>query len=106
MLFYAAYEIIKEAINKLLGEKPSPELIQQIEDLIYKEYPENVLPHHYHIHNYVSQKELTFHIKLDNNLDLYSSHKISTDIENQIFKKLKIVSTIHIEPRNFEHDTD
>jgi cation diffusion facilitator family transporter len=106
MLFYAAFEIIKESINNLLGEKPSPQLIQQIEDLIYKAYPENVAPHHYHIHNYVSQKELTFHIKFDNNLDIYSSHKISTDIENQIFNEFNIVSTIHIEPRNFEHDTD
>lgn len=106
MLFYAAFEIIKESINNLLGEKPSPELIQQIEDLIYKVYPENVVPHHFHIHNYISQKELTFHIKLDNSLDIYSGHKISTDIENIIFKNLNIVSTIHIEPFNFEHNTD
>ena len=29
MLFYATYQIAKEAINKLLGEKPSPELCRR-----------------------------------------------------------------------------
>jgi len=106
ILFYAAYEIIKESINTLLGEKPSPELLQQIEDLIYKVYPDDIIPHHYHIHNYVNHKELTFHIKLDSKLDIYSGHKISTDIENIILKKLNITSTIHIEPHNFDHSTD
>lgn len=106
MLFYAAYEIIKDAINKILGEEPSKELIEKIETLIESNYNENVYPHHYHIHNYVSSQELTFHIKVDNKKDILSAHDIATSIENLIKKELNIMTTIHIEPKGFKHDGD
>lgn len=106
MLFYAAYEIIKDAINKILGEEPSIELIEKIETLIELNYNENVYPHHYHIHNYVSSQELTFHIKVDNKMNILSAHDIATSIENLIKKELYIMATIHIEPKGFKHDGD
>jgi len=106
MIFYAAYEIIKESINKLLGEEPSSDLINKIETTIKSINSDDLSPHHYHIHNYVTHKELTFHIKLDNNLNIEQGHSIATDIENKLFKELNIMSTIHIEPRNFDHKFD
>ncbi|MGC9330606.1 MAG: cation diffusion facilitator family transporter [Bacteroidales bacterium] len=106
MLFYAAYKIIKDAINKILGEKPSKELIGKIETLIKSNFNENVYPHHYHIHNYVNNQELTFHIKVDNEMDVLSAHKIATNIENLIKEELFITATIHIEPKSFTHDND
>lgn len=106
MLFYAAYEIIKDAINKLLGEKPSQELIEKIEQIIHSLYQKNVYPHHYHIHNYVSSQELTFHIKVENNMNISAAHKIATDIENKINNELNIIATVHIEPMDFEHEFD
>ncbi len=106
MLFYAAYEIIKGAINKLLGEKPSPELVEKIEQIIHSLYQKNVYPHHYHIHNYVSSQELTFHIKVENNMNISAAHKIATDIENKINNELNIIATVHIEPMDFEHEFD
>lgn len=106
MLFYAAYQIIKDAINKLLGEEPDKELIAQIHELIESKYQENVYPHHFHIHNYVNYQELTFHIKVDNRMDVTSAHEIATNIEKLIRKELHITATIHIEPRSFEHEGD
>lgn len=106
MLFYAAYEIIKDAIDKILGERPSKELIEKIYTLIETNYHENVEPHHYHIHNYVNSKELTFHIKVDDKMDVLSAHDIATNIEKIIKKELNIIATIHIEPKGFKHDGD
>lgn len=106
MLFYAAYEIIKGAINKILGEEPSEELIEKIVSLVESYYHENVYPHHYHIHNYTSSQELTFHIKVDNKMDILSAHNIATNIENIVKNELHIMATIHIEPIGFEHDGD
>lgn len=100
MIFYVAYEIIKESINKLLGEEPSSELIKKIKTIVESLFPDDLSPHHFHIHNYVTHKELTFHIKLDNNLNIEQGHSIATEIENELFKELKITSTIHVEPRN------
>jgi cation diffusion facilitator family transporter len=106
MLFYAAYEVIKEAINKLLGEEPSKELIENIKALVESNYRENVHPHHFHIHNYVNNQELTFHIKVDNKMDVLSAHDIATHIENLIKTELNIRATIHIEPLGVKHDHD
>lgn len=106
MLFYAAFQIIKESINKLLGEKPDNKLIKEIEKIIIKIYNNDLKPHHFHIHNYTTHQELTFHIKLDGKLDIDTGHKIATDIENEILKQLNITSTVHVEPHNFFHESD
>lgn len=106
MLFYAAFQIIKESINKLLGEKPDNKLIKEIEKIIIKIYNKDLKPHHFHIHNYTTHQELTFHIKLDSKLDIDTGHKIATDIENEILKQLNITSTVHVEPHNFFHESD
>lgn len=106
MLFYATFEIAKEAITKLLGEKPSPELINEITSSIEKMYDGNLQLHHFHIHNYVAHQELTFHIKLDNGLSIESGHRIVTEIENMIHEQYGIIATIHVEPLDFTHNSD
>ncbi len=106
MLFYATYEIAKEAIDKLLGEKPSSELIEKIKKSVDHYNLEELQLHHFHIHNYVGHQELTFHIKLRNDLTIEEGHKIATDIENTIQKQFDIISTVHVEPLNFHHSSD
>jgi cation diffusion facilitator family transporter len=106
MLLYATYQIAKEAINKLLGEKPSSELIEKIRNSIQQYDIENIQLHHFHIHNYVGHQELTFHIKLRNDLSIEEGHRIATEIENIIENKFGIVSTIHVEPMSFNHNSD
>lgn len=106
MLFYATYQIAKEAVNKLLGEKPGSELIEKIKDSLQQYDLENMQLHHFHIHNYVGHQELTFHIKLRNDLSIEEGHRIATDIENIIEEKFGIVSTIHVEPMTFNHNSD
>lgn len=106
MLFYATFQIAKEAINKLLGEKPDDELIEKIKVSIFEYSHEDMQLHHFHIHNYVGHQELTFHIKLNKDISIEAGHKIATDIENIIHKQFGIMSTIHVEPHNFVHNTD
>jgi cation diffusion facilitator family transporter len=106
VLVYAVFEIMKDSINKLLGEKPDPDLIRRVESIIENSYHEDVMPHHYHLHNYIDHKELTFHIKVDDNMDILAGHLIATDIETRIFKELKVTATIHVEPKNYRHKSD
>jgi cation diffusion facilitator family transporter len=106
MLMYAAYEILMEAVNKILGEEPGEELISEILELIRSLYDKDIQPHHFHIHNYISHKELTFHIKLRNNTSVEEGHAIATAIEEMIDEKLSIRTTIHLEPIEFVHEND
>jgi divalent metal cation (Fe/Co/Zn/Cd) transporter len=41
---------------------------------------------------------LSFHLKLDENMNLKQSHKIVDKIEKEIRKKLHVEPTIHVDP--------
>jgi cation diffusion facilitator family transporter len=98
MIFYAAYEIVKESITKLLGEEPDQDLIDNITNDVKNSYNNDLQLHHFHIHNYVMHKELTLHIRLDKDMSIEKGHKIASDIENRIKEQFEITATIHIEP--------
>jgi len=106
MLMYAAYGILKESVNKILGEEPGEELIEEIRKLISSLYDYDIYPHHFHLHDYISSKELTFHIKIRNDLSVEEGHAIATAIEDLIDEKLSIKSTIHLEPIDNAHSND
>ena len=98
MLFYVGYKIIKDAAIKLLGEEPGPELIAGIKEKAKELYADDLQLHHFHIHNYISHKELTLHIKLDKDLSIEIGHKVATDIEESIQETYGIIATVHVEP--------
>jgi len=98
MLFFAAFEILKESINKILGEEADKELINKLTNEIKNIYYDDLKVHHLHIHNYVSHKELTFHIRLNKDLTIEKGHKIASDIEELVLDKLGMSATIHVEP--------
>lgn len=106
MLSYAAYQILMEAVDKILGEDPGEELIEEILSLIRSLYNSDLQAHHFHIHNYISSQELTFHIKIDNSLSVEEGHDIASAIEDLIDEKLSIKSTIHLEPIHKAHKND
>lgn len=98
MLFYAAYGIIREAVNKILGEEPSEEVIGKVEQIVKAEMGNVAYPHHYHIHHYGDHIEFTFHIKVPGEETVEEAHRKATLIEMQIKTELKIDATTHIEP--------
>jgi cation diffusion facilitator family transporter len=100
MLFFAALQILKEAINKILGEEPKQAFIDKLTNEIKIIYYDDLKLHHLHIHNYVSHKEITFHIRLNKDLTIEKGHKIATEIEDLIFDKFGMSATIHVEPLN------
>lgn len=106
MLFYATFQISKEAIMKLLGEEPSQKLIDQISDSVQSLHKEDLHLHHFHLHNYVNHQELTFHMRLDKNLSIEEGHQIATEVEALIFRQFGITATAHIEPIDFVHVSD
>jgi cation diffusion facilitator family transporter len=97
-IFHAAYEIMKEAVTKILGEEPKQDFIDKLNAEVKNIYGTNLKLHHFHLHNYVSHKELTFHIMLDKNMTIEKGHDIATVIENMVKEKFNMSATIHIEP--------
>jgi cation diffusion facilitator family transporter len=98
IIFYAAFEIMKEVVTKILGEEPKQEFIDELTAEIKQIYNSDLELHHVHLHNYITQKELTFHIMLDENMANKDCHKIATVIEDMISEKFNMFATIHVEP--------
>ncbi len=103
-IFKASYEILKEAIQPLLGEPPSKEIMNQVASICSNIANQDIFPHHFHYHNYGYHKELTFHIALDGSLSLKHTHQLADKIETAIRNKMEIEATIHIDPSE-EFDT-
>lgn len=100
MLFYAAYGILMEAVNKILGEQPSEDLIARVGEIVKIEMGETAYPHHFHIHDYGDHKEFTFHVKVLGTQTVYEAHNKATGVEKKIKSELQLEATIHIEPLN------
>ena len=97
-IFYAAYEIISEGTDPLLGEKPEHDLLNDLKAIAKEACGIETHVHHVHVHRYGQHVELTMHIKLPKNTTLEQAHAIADDIEIEIATKLNIEATIHMEP--------
>lgn len=98
MLFYAAYGIIREASDKILGEVPSEVLVTEVKDIVQEEMGEQAYPHHFHIHNYGDHSEFTFHVKVPGQETVKKAHLLATKVEKRMKEELNVEATIHIEP--------
>jgi len=99
LIFYAAYEILRDSTNRLLGEIPNDKIVKEISK-ITTDLNLDVCPHHFHMHKYGNHIEMTFHILLPPDISLEEAHDKANSIENSIRKKLDIEATIHMEPTN------
>jgi len=102
ILIHAVYDIIKDAISKILGEEIPENVITDVKGLIKNNYDQDLGAHHFHCHNYGEHKEITFHIKLDPKMTIEEGHNICDNIETEIKKDLNITATIHIDPNNLK----
>ena len=98
LIFYASYEVIRDAISPLMGEKPNKNLQNKIKNLISRVTDVEVHFHHLHIHNYGNHAEITFHIMLPPHISLFEAHQITEKIESSIRKEMNYEATIHMEP--------
>ncbi len=99
LILHAAYGILKDVFNAILGEKPDKQILNKINDICLKHYESAVYPHHIHVHHYGEHTEMTLHIKLEKSLTLEGAHNITSMIEDDIRTELGIEATIHTEPR-------
>ena len=98
LIFYAAYDILKDTFNSLLGEKPEKDISNRVMDICRKVLSHDVYPHHIHIHRYGNHTEMTLHIKLPKDMSLGKSHDAASHIEDAIRKQMGMEATIHMEP--------
>ncbi len=94
----ATYEILRDAINPLLGETPDKNLVANIRSLCQEQIDTEINVHHFHIHNYGDHTEMTFHVKMPGRLSLKQAHEMVTRVEQIVKERFNIEATIHMEP--------
>lgn len=97
MIFYASYEILRDSVSRLIGERPDSRLMGKINSII-SDLDVDVQPHHFHLHRYGDHIELTFHVTMDADLTLKRAHDQAHRIERALREQLGIEATIHMEP--------
>ncbi len=100
LIAWTAYRFTSTAISAMLGEEPDKKLLNRVMEIAGEIAGEGSNAHHFHFHDYVTHQELTFHLRLNRNLNIDQAHATATRIEQKIFDELNINATIHIEPIN------
>ncbi|MFC2114142.1 cation diffusion facilitator family transporter [Bacteroidota bacterium] len=98
LICYAVYEIMKDTVSALLGEKPDDQTIEKIMKIAKSTTNYDIKPHHLQLHHYGNHSEITMHIHLPSDMNLEKAHYIATAIEENIESELGICATLHMEP--------
>ncbi len=104
MILYSAFEIIREAVDPLMGKTPDKSMLEKIKALCLDISGQPLHAHHFHIHEYGDHSELTFHLVFPRDYTLMQAHSLANELELAIRDKLNIEATIHMEPQGEELD--
>jgi cation diffusion facilitator family transporter len=100
MILILAYQVIRDSLSPLLGEKPDEAVLERVNEIGREIYLNDMYLHHFHIHRYGNHTELTFHIKLPGNISLEDANKITSVFIKRIKDDLNIFATIYIDAYN------
>ncbi len=104
LILYSAFEIIREAVDPLMGKIPDKSTLREIKALCLDISGRPLRAHHFHLHEYGDHAELTFHLVFPRDYTLLQAHTLANELELTIRDKLNIEATIHMEPEGEEHD--
>ena len=97
-ILYSGWALAKDTISPLLGESASPELQQQIAQLVSRE--DAVLGYHdLVVHDYgPGQRFGSLHVEMDQTLDPLWCHELIDNLERKCYQELRVHLSIHYDP--------
>ena len=97
-ILFTGYKAIKETVDLLLGMKPDPEFIKDIEEAA-KKYDMISGIHDIMVHDYgPGRKIVSFHAEVPADGDICKVHDIIYQMEQDLFEKFNCITTIHMDP--------
>ena len=98
LIIKTAISIIKDTLDELLGKPADKETTQQLLDIVMSH--QGILGvHDLMIHNYGPNKMIaSLHAEVDAKQNVLEAHDTIDNIEKEIFEKMKIMTTIHLDP--------
>lgn len=98
LIIKTAISIIKDTLDELLGKPADKETTQQLLDIVMSH--QGILGvHDLMIHNYGPNYMIaSLHAEVDAKQNVLEAHDTIDNIEKEIFEKMKIMTTIHLDP--------
>lgn len=98
VILISGLKVLNEAKNRILGEAPDNEMIEQITSDVLSH--EGVLGiHDIVVHNYGAGMHFaTLHVEVDGSRDLFESHDMVDNIERELSEKYNIHCSCHLDP--------
>ena len=90
--------LIRDAVSPLLGQAPSPELVEAIQNKIMG-YPDVLGTHDLLVHDYGPGRQFaSAHVEMPGEGDAFEHHEILDAIERDIKQEMGIQITLHCDP--------
>lgn len=105
LILYAAFGILKNAANALMGERADERIVGDIQALMAESSPMASDVHHIHVHRYGDHVEVTLHARMPAELSLGQAHGVCSKFEAKIRERLGYEATIHLEPMKARPDS-
>ncbi len=98
LILWAGARILNDAKNAILGEAPSDEIVKTITETVAK-YPDALGIHDMTVHNYGPDRVIAaLHIEVDGKKDIFETHDMIDNIEQELRTNFGIQATIHMDP--------
>ena len=97
-ILWSGWGLMMDTLSPLLGESPSPELVEHIEHTVMS-YPGVLGVHDLMVHDYGPGRRLcSFHAEVPQDADILEAHDAIDHIEREIQQKFGIETTAHMDP--------
>ncbi len=104
-IIFAGINAAKETINPLLGQMPSQEFVQSINDIVMQ-YEQIVGIHDLVVHDYgPGRVMISLHAEVSDKASLIQTHDLVDNIEKELSKKLGCEAVIHMDPLATDDET-
>ena len=97
-ILFAGFKAAKDTVNPLLGQKPDPEFVKQIEETVLS-HEEVVGIHDLVVHDYGPGRiMISLHAEVSDKENILKIHDVIDNIEKELQKKLECDAVIHMDP--------
>ncbi|MBQ8539521.1 MAG: cation transporter [Ruminococcus sp.] len=104
-IMYAGINSAKETLAPLLGTKPDEELVGKVYTLVMS-YDIVQGIHDMVVHDYGPGRQIiSLHAEVDGSIDIYEIHDAIDLIEKDLYEKLSIEATIHMDPIDIHNES-
>ena len=98
LVFWAGLQAARETLYPLLGQPPSPELVDKIESTVL-ETPEILRIHDLVVHDYgVGRMMVSLHAEVSCHSDFIAIHDIIDNVERKLASRFGCEAVIHMDP--------